>query len=418
MTGSLRIKNGIYYAVISYKDNYGRYKQKWISTKLKIRGNKKLAKQFLEQEMEKFRNNPIKKNVVEDKPTEHKDIIFIDYVKKYVEDKAGTISPTTLRGYRNLYKHIDNFFGNQLKLKDVTYIHLLEFYDYLQNERHIKSTSVKRYKEILSPALRLAYRDDLIAKNPYEFMPKLKREKSKYNYYDKKELEQLFEIADKTPIGLIVRVAAYYGFRRSEILGLRWQSIDFVRKTITIKNKVVNVDKKGIISNVLKTVSSNRTLPLLPEIEQRILKRKEEIEHNKLLYKSSYNKNYLDYVFVDDLGNLYLPDFVTHYFWRLIKNNNLKHIRFHDLRHSCASLLVNNNVPMKNIQEWLGHSTYNLTADTYSHLNFDSKIESANVISKSLSSDSVQEELDYEIARLEQLLEEKKKQRKKSDMEM
>ena len=418
MTGSLRIKNGIYYAVISYKDNYGIYKQKWISTKLKIRGNKKLAKQFLEQEMEKFRNNPIKKNVVEDKYTEHEDIIFIDYVKKYVEDKAGTISPTTLRGYRNLYKHIDNFFGNKLKLKDVTYIHLLEFYDYLQNERHIKSTSVKRYKEILSPALRLAYRDDLIAKNPYEFMPKLKREKSKYNYYDKNELEQLFKIADKTPIGLIVRVAAYYGFRRSEILGLRWQSIDFERKTITIENKVVNVDKKVIISNVLKTVSSNRTLPLLPEIEQRLLKRKEEIEHNKLLYKNSYNKNYLDYVFVDDLGNLYLPDFVTHYFWRLIKNNNLKHIRFHDLRHSCASLLVNNNVPMKNIQEWLGHSTYNLTADTYSHLNFDSKIESANIISKSLSSDNIQEELDDEIARLEQLLEEKKKQRKKSDMEM
>lgn len=418
MTGSLRIKNGIYYAVISYRDNYGRYKQKWISTKLKIRGNKKLAKQFLEDEMEKFRNNPIKKNVVEDKVSENEDIIFIDYVKKYVEDKASTISPTTLRGYRNLYKHIDNFFGDKLKLKDVTYIHLLEFYDYLQNERHIKSTSIKRYKEILSPALRLAYRDDLIAKNPYEFMPKLKRDKSKYNYYDKNELEQLFEIADKTPIGLIVRVAAYYGFRRSEILGLRWQSIDFVRKTITIENKVVNVDKKVITSEVLKTVSSNRTLPLLPEIEQRLLKRKEEIECNKNLYGDSYNKKYLDYIFVDDLGNLYLPDFVTHCFGQLIRKNNLKHIRFHDLRHSCASLLVNNNVPMKNIQEWLGHSTYNLTADTYSHLNFDSKIESANIISKSLSSDNIQEELDDEIERLEQLLQEKKKQRKKSDMEM
>jgi hypothetical protein len=89
-------------------------------------------------------------------------------------------------------------------------------------------------------------------------------------------------------------------------------------------------------------------------------------------------------VFVDDLGKLYLPDYVTMYFRKLLIKNNLKLIRFHDLRHSCASLLANRKIPMKNIQEWLGHSSYTLTADTYSHLNYDSKLESANVISKEL----------------------------------
>ena len=156
----------------------------------------------------------------------------------------------------------------------------------------------------------------------------------------------------------------------------------------------------------------------MPEIESRLLKRKEEIEHNKILYGNSYNHKYDEFVFVNDLGNLYLPDYVTDIFGNIIKKNNLKHIRFHDLRHSCASLLVKNKVPMKNIQEWLGHSSYNLTADTYSHLDFESKLESANVISQSLSSNQYNDDLDKEIEELEQLLAEKKKQRKKSDMEM
>jgi len=135
-------------------------------------------------------------------------------------------------------------------------------------------------------------------------MPKLKREKPKRSYYDIEELEALFKITDPTSIGLIVKVALYYGFRRSEILGLRWQSIDCRRKTITVEDKVVNVEKEVISSEVLKTLSSNRTLPLLPEIEELLLNRKQEIEKNIMLYGNSYNHKYDDYVFVNDLGNL------------------------------------------------------------------------------------------------------------------
>lgn len=412
MTGKLKIRDGIYYAVIYYKDSYGKYKQKWISTKLKERGNKKEAQRILDQELEIFKQN------LNNPDSSKNNIIFIDYVNQYVESKKFIVSPTTFRGYLNLVKHINNFFGKNLKLKDVTCQHILDFYQHLRTTRNVKNTTIGKYKEIIAPALKQAYRDDLIAKNPYEFMPKLKREKPKRSYYDIEELETLFKITDPTPIGLIVKVASYYGFRRSEILGLRWQSIDFRRKTITIENKVVNVEKEVISSEVLKTLSSNRTLPLLPEIEELLLNRKQEIEKNMMLYGNSYNHKYDDYIFVDDLGNLFLPDYVSHKFRDLLEKNNLKHIRFHDLRHSCASLLVNKNIPMKNIQEWLGHSTYNLTADTYSHLNFETKKESASAISLALSNKTTQEELDEEILKLERLLEEKKKQRKKSDMEM
>ena len=421
MKGSVRVRNGTLYAVISYKDNLGQYKQKWISTGLKERGNKKQAQKILETELEKFTLPHIEENP---QPAQKNDIIFIDYIYDYIKSKEKELSPNVYQSYMECWKIMKKHFGNKLKLKDVTYHHIEDYYDYLKNTRKNKNITIKHHAVILSPALRLAYRDDLIAKNPYEFMPKIKKEKSKMEYYNKEELEKLFEVTDKSPLKLIVRVAAYYGFRRSELVGLKWDAIDFKNKMITIKHKVLHVNNKFYLSDTLKTTASHRTLPLLPEIESLLIERKEEIEKNKELFKKSYNHKYDEYVFVDDIGDLINPDIISNRFRTLLRKNHLKHIRFHDLRHSCASLLVASKVPMKNIQEWLGHSNFNTTADVYSHLDYSSKYESANALSKALSFDKTkekqsEEEIDDDIEKLEKLLEEKKKlKQKKKDFEM
>lgn len=424
MTGTLKIKNGIYYAVINYKDNYGKYKQKWITTNLKERGNKKEAQRFLNEQLENF--NPENYNEIQKEPAIKNDIIFMDYVKDYIENKKGELSPGVFKTYLFAWKIMCKYFGDKLKLKDVTYHHLLDFYDYLKNERHNKNITVKHHAIILSPALRQAYRDDLIPKNPYEFMPKIHKEKPPKNYYNKEELENLFSYTDKTNIGLIVRIASYYGFRRSELIGLKWDAIDLLNKTITIRHKVLCVDNILYCMDKLKTTASNRTLPLLPETEKLLLERKAQIEHNKKIYGMSYNKKYLDYVFVNDIGDLINPDYVSDVFAKILKKNNLKHIRFHDLRHSCASLLVTNGVPMKNIQEWLGHSNFNTTADIYSHLDFSSKVQSASVISNALTKteekeveqEKDEEDIENEIEELQRLLEEKRQRKRKQDAEM
>ena len=421
MKGSVRVRNGTLYAVISYKDNLGQYKQKWISTGLKERGNKKQAQKILETELEKFTLHPIEENP---QPAQKNDIIFIDYIYDYIKSKEKELSPNVYQSYMECWKIMKKHFGNKLKLKDVTYHHIEDYYDYLKNTRKNKNITIKHHAVILSPALRLAYRDDLIVKNPYEFMPKIKKEKSKMQYYNKEELEKLFEVTDKSPLKLIVRVAAYYGFRRSELVGLKWDAIDFKNKMITIKHKVLHVDNQFYLSDTLKTTASHRTLPLLPEIESLLVERKEEIEKNKELFKKSYNHKYDEYVFVDDIGDLINPDIISNRFRTLLRKNNLKHIRFHDLRHSCASLLVASKVPMKNIQEWLGHSNFNTTADVYSHLDYFSKYESANALSKALSFNRTEEKqseekIDDDIEKLEKLLEEKKKlKQKKKDFEM
>lgn len=416
MKGSLRVRDGMYYAVISYKNELGQYKQKWITTGLKERGNKKAAQRILEEEVEKFQEPIIAEN---QQPQIQNNILFVDYIEDYVKAKEKELSPAVFVSYNMCVKIIKEYFGDKLKLKDVTYHHLEAFYEYLRKERGNKNVTVKHHAIILSPALRQAYRDDLIAKNPYEFMPKIKREKTKMAYYNKDEIEKLFEVTDKTPLSLIVRVAAYYGFRRSELIGLKWDAIDFDNKMITIKHKVLNVNGEFYLSDTLKTQASNRTLPLLPEIENLLLKRQEQIKKNKKLYGKSYNYKFVDYVFVDDIGDLINPDHVSNRFRNILKKNKLKHIRFHDLRHSCASLLVANKVPLKNIQEWLGHSNFNTTADVYSHLDYSAKLESASAISNALNFNANDKEnednIDEEIEELEKLLEEKKAQKRKKD---
>ena len=416
MKGSVRVRNGTLYAVISYKDNLGQYKQKWISTGLKERGNKKQAQKILETELEKFTLPHIEENP---QPAQKNDIIFIDYIYDYIKSKEKELSPNVYQSYMECWKIMKKHFGNKLKLKDVTYHHIEDYYDYLKNTRKNKNITIKHHAVILSPALRLAYRDDFIAKNPYEFMPKIKKEKSKMQYYNKEELEKLFEVTDKSPLKLIVRVAAYYGFRRSELVGLKWDAIDFKNKMITIKHKVLHVNNKFYLSDTLKTTASHRILPLLPEIESLLIERKEEIEKNKELFKKSYNHKYDEYVFVDDIGDLINPDIISNRFRTLLRKNHLKHIRFHDLRHSCASLLVASKVPMKNIQEWLGHSNFNTTADVYSHLDYSAKLESASAISNALNftqgNPQSEDSIDEEIEELEKLLEEKKAQKREKN---
>ena len=113
---------------------------------------------------------------------------------------------------------------------------------------------------------------------------------------------------------------------------------------------------------------------------------------NKQLCGSSYNHKYDEYIFVDALGNLYRPGYVTGSFRNLLKKHDMTHIRFHDLRHSCASLLLAHDVPMKLIQEWLGHSDINTTANIYSHTQYKTKLVSANVMDGTLSFPNVSDQ--------------------------
>lgn len=127
------------------------------------------------------------------------------------------------------------------------------------------------------------------------------------------------------------------------------------------------------------------TVHIKLRLDANLLELKEQQKENKRVCGNCYSYDYDGYIFVDAMGTIFNPNAVTENFSKILKRNGLRHIRFHDLRHSCASLLLANDVPMKQIQEWLGHSDISTTANIYSHLDYKSKITSANVMDNVLA---------------------------------
>lgn len=200
-------------------------------------------------------------------------------------------------------------------------------------------------------------------------------------FYDSAEVQKLFEAAKGSKLEIPIFLGAFYGLRRSEAIGLKWDAIDFQNDTITIRHTVVScyIDGKQVqkAQDITKTKSSMRTLPLIPAFKELLQYKKQQQNEFQRMCGKSYNKDYLGYICVDEMGRLLSPHYLTEAFAKLLKKHGLRKIRYHDLRHSCASLLLTNGVPMKQIQEWLGHSDFSTTANVYARLECNSKRLSA-----------------------------------------
>lgn len=156
---------------------------------------------------------------------------------------------------------------------------------------------------------------------------------------------------------------------------MKWDSIDFSRKTITIKHTVVQYNK-AVEKDTTKNNSSYRSYPMNEYLEKMLLSIKEQEKHNRKLFGNEYIDN--DYIFKWQNGKMYSPDYITSKFSKLLKQYDLPHIRFHDLRHTCASLLIDNNYQLKDIQEWLGHADIQTTANIYGHIDIERKKSISN----------------------------------------
>ena len=431
--GSLQVSHGTYYVVVNYKDEYGKPKQKWISTELREKGNKTKAKQKMKEILKSFEINQNLNN----KPDSNEDILFVDFLKNFLVIKKNTIEPVTINMYNKLAENISKYFKNmRLKLKDLKPYHIEGFYK-SEYARGLSSNSVLKYHVLIRECLQYAFINDLVLVNVADKIKRPKVEKFKASFYDIKEIEKLFEVIQDNECKLPIMLTAMYGFRRSEVLGLKWNAIDFENKLISVQHKVLETKIDGkreiYLSDKLKNQTSNRTLPLLPQAEQLLLDKKNEIEKNKILLGKNYDNRYLDYVCVDNLGRLILPNRLTKNFIKILRRNNLRKIRFHDLRHSCASIMLSNGVPMKQIQEWLGHADLSTTANIYSHLDYSTKLNSANTMTNVFAFSQTQEkeektdktqELEQEIERLKNIIAEKEDEeylewkKQKKDFEM
>lgn len=363
MTGSLTVKNGKYYAVLNtYKD--GKRKPKWINTGLPEKGNKRKAEAFLREKIAEYERM---EGIVQT------DILFADYIRHWLTHIARKVDEVTMQGYQTLADgHILPYFDqNKVPLREVDHKLIQRYMD----EKHtsgrkdgkggLSPRTLRLHKNIISQALDLAVQGKLIPANPCQFVELPQNERYESTFYTAQQLQALFQALQGDELLPLVKITALYGLRRSELLGLQWDSIDFERKTMTIRHTVSKVTKV-VAKDKTKNASSRRTFPLTAEAEAIFRRAREQEQQNRAVFGREYQEN--SYVFKWADGRPYSPDYISHRFAKLLKKHNLPHIRFHELRHSCASLLLDMGFTLKDVQEWMGHSDIKMTANIYAHL--------------------------------------------------
>ena len=313
--------------------------------------------------------------------------LFTEFLLEWLEMMESKVEKSTYGGYVSaVKKSIIPYFEKQAyTLQDLEKHpkYIQEYYQTLLKSGLSSNTVLRRHANIRK-CLQYAFQIGLIKSNPADRIERPRKNKYVATIYNQRELEMLFQAVQGDPLELGVILAAFYGLRRSEVVGLKWEAIDFTRKTISIQHTVteVYIDGKSVLvqKDRTKTKSSHRTLPLVPPFEKLLRKLYIEQKNNQILCGDAYCKDYLDYIYVNAIGELITPGYISQHFPIVLKKNKLKHIRFHDLRHSCASLLYAHGVSLKEIQEWLGHSDIGTTSNIYTHLDYSSKISSANAI--------------------------------------
>lgn len=382
VAGHLTLKNGRYYAVLNYRNAGGQRKTKWIALGLPEKGNKRKA----EAELARLRAEFEPPKEVGDLSS---DMLFADYLLEWLEIAKGRLAVATYSSYAAMIKKpVGPYFRQRnLTLRELEARHLQMFYSEML--RKVKPNTVIHYHAIIHSALKYAVKTDMLVQNVADKVDRPKKNSFQPVFLSAEEMQKMFEALRGTKLELPVLVAAFYGFRRGEVLGLKWDAIDFERGTISVIRTVTTITLDGkqteIEQQSAKTKSSLRTLPLIGSFREYFLQVKEAQELNKQICGNCYNHEYDGFVFVDELGERMRANYLTSAFPKFLESHGLRQMRFHDLRHSCASLLLANGVPLKHIQEWLGHSDFTTTANIYAHLDYKSKITSAQAMETGLA---------------------------------
>lgn len=386
MTGTLRKKTSssgktYYYVNLSYKDpRTNKWKAKTIATGLEVKNNKRKAEAMINQFLDQYaylEQMPIEYNTDIDP-----NILFCDYLDLWLSGRKAEIKTSTLEVYTFRINSIKRYFDEKKyklidinpKILDTYFKYCLQYGKINQKTKELGPLSVRSvrdYRNILYSVFAQATIDGLIKVNPVSEVhvhgKKNKEYQEEYYFMTEEEVSELLHFISKYYPRLlgIAFMGAYYGLRRSEILGLKWSAIDFNKKTISIKHTVVRV-KTVNAADETKTAAGKRVLLLFDTAETCLRQIQKEQIINKEFFKSDY-LNRDGYVFTWEDGRPYNPDYISKLFKKATSSFGRPEITLHNLRHSCASMLINKGWDVKKLQYWLGHTDAQTTLNIYSH---------------------------------------------------
>lgn len=388
---SVQSKKGRLYAVMQVKKD-GTTKPVWRALGLPEGANKTKVNKAFREVVAQYEQEFWEEQERGGRPPA--DIPVYDYLVSYLKRVEPELQKNTIVSYRSMTNgKIRRYFQRrpQLTVGNLKPQDIQDFYQSLFADGVVANTVI-HYHALLRRAFQQAFKEERIDANPFDRVGRPKKNKFHGENYTQEELLTLLHLARGDVIYPAILLAGAMGLRRSEALGVRWSRIDWEKRTVLLDTKIVeyreNGKKKVEPVEEMKNKSSRRTLPLPAPVVEMLQVQKEHREVYRKMFQGSYNAQYLDYVCVNQLGELLRPSYVTDHFRELLEKYGLRHIRFHDLRHTFASLLINQDVPLINVSNFLGHSDLSTTANIYAHLDKASKQASAAVISDILQGEN------------------------------
>lgn len=289
--------------------------------------------------------------------------LYKEYVDQWFLTKQNSIGIQTAKVYKYyLQGRIIPVLGNYA-ISKLTTIQLQSFINSL-SEEGLSSATVKKIYEVIRNSLEHAVDFELISKNPTLKIKLPKANKKEMNVWDEEEVNRFLKVAKEDPAYIVFYLALTTGMRQGELLGLRWKDLNLEKGLLNIK-QTLSHDGKTFLSGA-KTKSSLRTINLSLSSIKVLITRKLTVSKEKLSLGPIYQD--FDLVACTQHGTPLNPANIRRTIKRLIKMAEVPEIRFHDLRHTHATLLLSNGVHVKVISERLGHSNIKVTLDTYSHV--------------------------------------------------
>ena len=388
---SVQSKKGRLYAVMQVKKD-GTTKPVWRALGLSEGANKTKVNKAFREVVAQYEQEFWEEQERGGRPPA--DIPVYDYLVSYLKRVEPELQKNTIVSYRSMTNgKIRRYFQRrpQLTVGNLKPQDIQDFYQSLFADGVVANTVI-HYHALLRRAFQQAFKEERIDANPFDRVGRPKKNKFHGENYTQEELLTLLHLARGDVIYPAILLAGAMGLRRSEALGVRWSRIDWEKRTVLLDTKIVeyreNGKKKVEPVEEMKNKSSRRTLPLPDPVVEMLQVQKEHREVYRKMFQGSYSTQYLDYLCVNQLGELLRPSYVTDHFRELLEKYGLRHIRFHDLRHTFASLLINQDVPLINVSNFLGHSDLSTTANIYAHLDKASKQASAAVISDILQGEN------------------------------
>ena len=289
-----------------------------------------------------------------------------EYLDRWLADSvADTVRQTTFERYEQIVRvHIRPVLGT-LKVKNLTPSHVRGLYRQ-KLEAGLSARTVQYVHVTLHKALKQAVADGLIPRNPTDSVRPAQVRKEEIRPLTPEQVKMLFETAKGDRLETLYVLAITTGLRQGELLGLKWEDVDLGAGTLQVR-RTLTTAKGGPVLSTPKTKGSRRTVKLsqtaLGALRSHLERQLGEIDQAG----SEWSENGL--IFASETGEpLDRRYLTTHRFKPLLKRTGLPQIRFHDLRHTCATILLSQNVNPKVVSEMLGHASIAITLDTYSHV--------------------------------------------------